>query len=92
LYDTDLEILTQVLIPDESKLHPKGITSIRSRVTNIKPYTDAGFSVIDFIQALKTGLLTGYDCISYELNADELKKAGQICNDRYANPDWNLRI
>jgi len=35
LFDTDLELLSKVLIANESKLLPKGIASIRSRVTNI---------------------------------------------------------
>jgi len=56
LYDTDLEMLSKVLIPNESKLKPKGITSIRSRVTNIKPYMKNNFTIDEFKQALKKGL------------------------------------
>jgi len=56
LYDTDLEILSKVLLPNESKLKPKGITSIRSRVTNIKPYIDNDYSINRFIEFLKQNL------------------------------------
>lgn len=38
LYDTDLSILSQVLNPSKLKLKSKGIESVKSRVTNLKPY------------------------------------------------------
>lgn len=38
LYDTDLSILNNVLNPSKLKLKSKGIGSVKSRVTNLKPY------------------------------------------------------
>lgn len=38
LYDTDLSILNNVLNPSKLKLKSKGIESVKSRVTNLKPY------------------------------------------------------
>jgi len=65
LYDTDLEMLTKVLIPNESKLKPKGITSIRSRVTNIKPYMKMNFTIDEFKLELKNELLSDKECIYF---------------------------
>ena len=38
LFDTDLELMAQVLKVGLDKIESKGIKSVRSRVTNIKPY------------------------------------------------------
>ena len=38
LFDADLEEVTKALKPRKEKFESKGIKSVRSRVTNIKPY------------------------------------------------------
>lgn len=92
LYDTDLETLTSVLIANEDKLLPKGIKSIRSRVTNIKPYISGDYTVDDFIKKLKDGLLFGKDFSVYNLSEDELSKVNRIKSEKYNNNDWNQRM
>jgi len=92
LYDTDLDTLTNVLIANENKLHPKGIRSIRSRVTNIKPYIKEDQTVEDFMTILKSDLINGTDHIVYELNAEEKKIINRFYTEKYANKEWNLRI
>ena len=92
LFDTDLETLSEVLIANENKLHPKGITSIRSRVTNIKPFIGEGFTVKEFIEILKNHLLSGSE---YEISLpgkNEMEEIDTICREKYSNPKWNLRI
>ena len=91
LFDADLESLSKVLIPDEKKLRPKGISSIRSRVTNIKPYLDQKCSVMEFISRLKKELLHGNDVITYTLSTDDLTQVDRINNEKYSNKEWNLR-
>ena len=90
LFDADLETLTKVLIPNENKLHPKGIASIRSRVTNIKPYLKNEMNTGGFIEALKTHLLSGVEPDVYLLSAEELKDIDDICKKKYANREWNF--
>ena len=92
LYDADLEMLTSVLIANEKKLHPKGITSIRSRVTNIKPYINANYCVDEFISALKTELLHNSAFSRYELSADDRLIIDRIYHEKYANQAWNFRM
>ena len=38
LYDCDLETMVRAITPSDEKLVSKGIDSVRSRVTNLKPY------------------------------------------------------
>lgn len=90
LYDTDLDILSKVLIANEEKLLPKGIRSIRSRVTNIKPYMDDKCSVDEFRERLKQALLSGKDHSVYILNNKELDFVSGIRRDKYTNPAWTF--
>jgi len=92
LYDTDLDTLTKVLIANDSKLHPKGIASIRSRVTNIKPYTNTKFSTDEFISELKAELLKDIEYSAYQPIADDLFKVNSIYNEKYGNESWNFRL
>ncbi|MCL2820460.1 MAG: lipoate--protein ligase family protein [Oscillospiraceae bacterium] len=92
LYDADLETLTNVLIPNEEKLRPKGISSVRSRVTNIKLFTKAGFSTGEFIAALKSNLIINTEHKEYIFADNEIQKITQIYNEKYKNDDWNYRM
>jgi len=92
LYDTDLETLTDVLIANPAKLQPKGIASIRSRVTNIKPYIKEKYAVDEFIGVLKDKLLGGQSYNVHEFNSMENEIITRIYNEKYANTEWNLRM
>jgi len=92
LYNTDLEILTGVLIANYEKLHPKGISSIRSRVTNIKPYMDKACTVNEFMVRLKKIMLNDTEFVMYELTDEELKEINSIYFEKYANKSWNLKM
>lgn len=90
LYDTDLEILTNVLIPNDDKLRPKGISSIRSRVTNIRPYMSESHSAADFRRKLLDKLTNGKKIKSYELNTNDIDKISLILSEKYSNKAWNF--
>jgi len=92
LYDTDLDILTKVLIPDETKLQPKGIRSIRSRVGNIKSYIAGDLTVYEFIQSLKNILLPKENYTTYSLDNNDLIEINRISDEKYSSKNWNFRI
>jgi len=92
LYDTDLDTLIYVLIANEEKLRPKGISSIRSRVTNIKSYVNTDLSVDSFKDRLKEELTKGEKVSYYKLNSDDLIKINSIYNEKYGNKVWNFRV
>ena len=50
MLDVDVTILPQLLRPKADKIASKGIKSIRSRVTNIKPYLAEEFQDLDILQ------------------------------------------
>ena len=53
LFDSDLQVLSQTLKPDEEKLRSKAILSVRSRVTNLKPLLASPMETAEFISRLK---------------------------------------
>ena len=50
MLDVDVTILPQLLRPKADKIESKGIKSVRSRVTNIKPYLAEEFQDLDILQ------------------------------------------
>jgi len=88
LYDTNLELLVNVLSVDDEKIRSKAIRSIRSRVTNIKEYLN--ISTQDFLESLKQNLLSEHKTQEYILTANELTEINQICHNKYENPSWTF--
>jgi len=91
LYDTDIDILSNVLIANEEKLIPKGIASIRSRVTNIRPYLNVDHTIEEFKEMLKDELLKDVEYNTYQLSTDDLSKVNSLYNEKYGNESWNFR-
>jgi len=91
LFDTNLDTLSKVLLPNEIKLRPKGISSIRSRVRNLKPYLNNDISVLDFMSILKDNILVD-DVNNYMLNDDDSTFIKKVMQEKYENNDWNYRM
>ena len=60
LFDADLAVLARYLRPDEEKLKSKGIKSVRSRVTNLKPHLQISATTGEFISLLAQHLRVEY--------------------------------
>ena len=65
LFDTDLDILSSVLLVDEEKIRAKSIRSTRSRVANLKPLLSGVGSVGEFAERI-------LDFVKKRYSADEL--------------------
>ena len=88
LYDTDLEILTEVLNPSEDKIKGKAIRSVRSRVTSLKPYLNPTLSTDDFFQFLKKEWMAKNNMEEYILTEEDIASINKIRQDKYANDRW----
>ena len=60
LFDADLAALGRYLRPDEEKLKSKGISSVRSRVTNLAPHLQISATTGEFIELLARFLRAEY--------------------------------
>ena len=56
LYDSDLSVVSSALAPSRDKLTSKGLPSVRSRVTNIKPYMHQPMPTESFMERLWSSL------------------------------------
>lgn len=89
LFDSDLSIVAQALTPPAEKLASKGVKSVRSRVTNVKPYLPAGTTLEDFKTALVHAVFETEGPAEYALSPTDLQSVEALRVRRYATHTWN---
>jgi lipoate-protein ligase A len=90
LFDSNLSVLQGVLNVDATKIASKGISSVKSRVTNIKPYLpDSSDDINAFWQALLAAFAEEQEIVRYELSAQDLEKIEQLQQTKYRTWDWS---
>ncbi|MFP4187424.1 MAG: lipoate--protein ligase [Acholeplasmataceae bacterium] len=82
LYDCDLETMVRAITPSDEKLVSKGIKSVRSRVTNLKPYLK-GMTQQELIEHFER---TMTDRV-HELSPEEVLYIEQLAK-KYRSKDW----
>ncbi|MBR3293585.1 MAG: lipoate--protein ligase [Oscillospiraceae bacterium] len=89
LYDSDLSAVSRALHVDQAKIQSKGIASVRSRVTNIRPLLPIDRPLSDFRELLLTHMLKQTSGSMYSFSAEDTEQIEQIRRSRYARWDWN---
>lgn len=95
LFDADLDAVTHALKPRKEKIESKGIKSVRSRVTNIKPYVSDAYKDMTTREFRDSLLLQIFavdkreDVKEYHLTAEDWKNVYAIRDERFGNWDWN---
>lgn len=95
-YDVDLDVLTKALHVSEDKIASKGIKSIRSRVTNIKPYLLPEYQNLtteEFRDILLTKLfdkksIDDIKKFEYQVTSEDQQEIDKIFSKYYNNWDW----
>ncbi|MGO4937799.1 lipoate--protein ligase [Fundicoccus sp. Sow4_H7] len=95
LFDSDLDEVNNALKPRKEKIESKGIKSVRSRVTNIKPYVDDEYKNLTTEEFRDRILLEIFNIKSRE-EVPEFKLTDEIWEgvmklreERMGNWDWN---
>lgn len=88
LFDSDLSVVEKALNPPPEKIASKGIRSVASRVTNLKPYLP-GVSLAQLKDALLAHMNSRWPLTPLALSEAEKKAVADICADRYARWEWN---
>ena len=79
MFDSDLEVVGQALAVRPDKIQSKGLKSVRSRVTNIKPYVnDPQMTVEDFWAALRERMFWCFSMRKYQLSPQELEQVEEL--------------
>ena len=95
LFDADLDEVTKALKPRKEKFESKGIKSVRSRVTNIKPYVSPEYQKLTTEQFRDLLLLEIFGVESRDqvkelkLTEGDWAKVREIQAERFGNWDWN---
>lgn len=95
LFDADLDEVTNALKPRKDKIESKGIKSIRSRVTNIKPYVLPEYQQLTTEEFRDLLLLEIFGVESREqvkelkLTEADWEKVKEIQAERFGNWNWN---
>lgn len=95
MFDVDLDVTNDALIPKKEKLTSKGIKSVRKRVTNIKPYLpkeNQDMTIEQFREALLLNIFDVddvQDVKEYVLDDEDWKQIKAIHDEFTGNFDWN---
>ena len=91
LFDTDLSVLSNALNVKADKIESKGVKSIKSRVTNIKPYMTDDISILEFKDMLLKHIFkyNEEDPVEYKLNIQQLGEIQRLFENRYNKWEWN---
>ncbi|KRM99272.1 lipoate--protein ligase [Loigolactobacillus rennini] len=96
MLDVDLNVVTHALNVPEDKIKSKGIKSVRSRVTNLRPYLSPEYADIttEQFRDLLIQRLLGVDSLAaakphaYQLTPEDEKEITKIRKQYYDNWDW----
>ena len=86
MYDVDIDTLTHVLDTPGSKLSAAGVSSVRSRVANLKAYLPQ-FDGIHAFQAALQALLAGNDG-EIQLGAEQMAQIEADADKKYRTWEW----
>ncbi|MCL2244808.1 MAG: lipoate--protein ligase [Treponema sp.] len=89
LYDSCTEMLTKALNVSDDKIESKGIKSIKSRVSNIRPFMKNDMSINEFWDALKKHLFIAFEMKEYCLSPSESAEIQKLRENRYSKWEWN---
>lgn len=89
LYDSDLQILGQALQVSKDKIESKGVQSVRSRVTNVRPYIQGDAPIRAFWDALRDYMFRENGMQSYQLSAEDLQEVQKLRDAVYSRWEWN---
>jgi lipoate-protein ligase A len=89
LYDSDLDMLSEALKPGSDKIESRGIKSIQSRVTNIKPYMKTVMPIAGFWSALKGYMSAVFRLTEISLTSEQIALVRELSEKVYSQWSWN---
>ena len=89
MYNVDVDVLTKVLNPSNTKLQSKGIASVRSRVANLREYLPNVPDIQTFSKQLEEILSLHYQDTEYQLSEIDLANIQELTDKKFATWEWN---
>lgn len=92
LYDSDFSYMQGTLNVSPDKLRGKGVSSVRSRVTNIKSHCPRSMNTGEFLEYMEQYILQYFPHITpYTLTEQDVIAVNQLADSKYRTDAWNLR-
>ena len=89
MFDSNLSVVGEALKADTAKIAAKGIKSVRSRVTNIKPCLAEDIGLEEFRNRLLSCIIAGNDAHEHVFDEKETEEINRIKEERYDTWEWN---
>ncbi len=89
LFNSDLDVIQQVLTVKQEKIESKGIKSIRSRVTNISEHMQGAASITEFKTLLVENMFEAGELEQSTLSEEDISHIRHLRDEKYATWDWN---
>ncbi len=89
MFNVDVDVLTHVLNPSNSKLQSKGIASVRSRVANLSDYLPELPDIQTFKNRLEEILSNHYADAEYQLSEEDLAHIQRLADEKFSTWEWN---
>lgn len=94
LFDTDLSVLSNALNVKQDKIESKGVKSVRSRVTNIRPNLTEDVDILTFKDLLLVNIfaLDGLVPEEYILTQEDKVGINKLYEEKYSTWEWNYGV
>ena len=89
LFDSDLENVKDTLKVKAGKIESKGIKSVRSRVTNIRPYLKDDMGISAFKKYLIEAFSETEQLEEYMITEKDHRAICELAGDKYRTYQWN---
>ena len=88
LFDADLSTLDKALKMKKGKIESKSIKSVRSKVTNLKPYFNEDADVNQFKEKLLEHFYKAENLKEYKVTAEDRKNIETLADEKYRTWKW----
>ena len=91
LFDTNLTVLSSALQVKKDKIESKGVKSVKSRVTNIRPFLTENVDILTFKDLLLENIFAfdGLTPEEYILEQEQKDEIDRLFEEKYSSWDWN---
>ncbi|NLK43573.1 MAG: lipoate--protein ligase [Tissierellia bacterium] len=91
MFDVELDVLSKALQVKQDKIESKGVKSVRSRVTNIKPYLTVDVDIYEFREILLKSIfeMEGLEPEEHKLSQEDLDNIQKLFEEKYSTWEWN---
>ena len=90
LFETELDVLEDVLSGPQSGIVSKAVKSLRSSVTNLKEHLPETMDIVQFKKRLKDLLSANTSAVEYILSREDLYSIQKLAKTKYESWDWNF--